>query len=61
MQMDMAGLYALDGERPYQELQTRLMQGPDAAQPDSLSSLRGIVWTPATRRMYTLLDRSASL
>ena len=62
LQLDMSSLYTREGEGPMQQLQQRLGELSAAGTAASAAgahyaAVRGIVWTPSLRRMYTLLDR----
>ena len=58
LQLDMEGLYELEGSAPVQLLQKALSDQATPTGPDpSRDSMAGVVWTPSMRRMYTLTDR----
>ena len=60
-QLDILALYQSEGEAPVQRLAAALEGAPSQSSATaSLQALSGIVWTPSMRRMYTLVDRSAS-
>ncbi|KAK9809153.1 hypothetical protein WJX72_010301 [[Myrmecia] bisecta] len=60
VKLDMDELYTREGDAPVQRLQAALSAREENGSADTQAlknALRGVVWTPSMRRMYTVLDR----